>query len=123
MRFDLKVGGAVGLDAGTLHPWICKGIIERGLYGVMGYHRPATGRCFHKRRYAYDPQTDSYRCPAGRSSSIVAPTGWAIGNTPRTQANAASTHSAPAAPRARTTRSSSPATSGSPSRNRSTPIG
>ena len=65
-RFDLKVG-AVGLDAGYFTPWICKGIVERGLYGVMGYRRPSHREgYFHKREYAYDPQTDSYRCPAGQ---------------------------------------------------------
>ena len=65
-RFDLKVG-AVGLDAGYFTPWICKGIVERGLYGVMGYRRPSHREgYFHKREYAYDAQTDSYRCPAGQ---------------------------------------------------------
>ena len=66
MRFDLNVG-AVGLDAGYFTPWVCKGIVERGLYGVMGYRRPSHREgYFHKREYAYDPQTDSYRCPAGQ---------------------------------------------------------
>jgi len=65
-RFDLKIG-AVGLDAGYFTPWVCKGIVERGLYGVMGYRRPSHREgYFHKREYAYDPQTDSYRCPAGQ---------------------------------------------------------
>jgi transposase len=65
-RFDLKLG-AVGLDAGYFTPWVCKGIVERGLYGVMGYRRPSHREgYFHKREYAYDPQTDSYRCPAGQ---------------------------------------------------------
>lgn len=63
-RFDLKVG-AVGLDAGYFTPWVCKGIVERGLYGVMGYRRPSHREgYFHKREYAYNPQTDTYRCPA-----------------------------------------------------------
>ena len=63
-RFDLKLG-AVGLDAGYFTPWICKGIVERGLYGMMGYRRPSHREgYFPKREYAYDPQTDSYRCPA-----------------------------------------------------------
>jgi transposase len=65
-RFGLEVG-AVGLDAGYFTPWVCKGIIERGLYGVMGYRRPTHREgYFHKREYAYDAQTDSYRCPAGQ---------------------------------------------------------
>lgn len=65
-RFDLKLA-AVGLDAGYFTPWVCKGIIERGLYGVMGYRRPSHREgYFHKREYAYDAQSDSYRCPAGQ---------------------------------------------------------
>ena len=33
----------------------------------MGYRRPSHREgYFHKREYAYDPQTDSYRCPAGQ---------------------------------------------------------
>ncbi len=65
-RFDLKVG-AVGLDAGYFTPWVCKGIVERGLYGVMGYRRPSHREgYFHKREYAYDAPSDSYRCPAGQ---------------------------------------------------------
>jgi transposase len=65
-RFDLAVG-AVGLDAGYFTPWVCKGIVERGLYGVMGYRRPTHREgYFHKREYEYDKQTDTYRCPAGQ---------------------------------------------------------
>ena len=65
-RFDLPVG-AVGLDAGYFTPSVCKGIIERGLYGVMGYRRPSHREgYFHKREYKYDEPTDSYRCPAGQ---------------------------------------------------------
>jgi transposase len=65
-RFDLEVG-ALGLDAGYFTPWVCKGIIERGLYGVMGYRRPSHREgYFHKREYQYDAQTDTYRCPAGQ---------------------------------------------------------
>jgi hypothetical protein len=65
-RFDLSVG-AVGLDAGYFTPAVCKGIIERGLYGVMGYRRPSHREgCFYKRAYKYDAETDSYRCPAGQ---------------------------------------------------------
>lgn len=65
-RFDLSVG-AVGLDAGYFTPSICKGIIDRGLYGVMGYRRPShRDGYFHKREYKYDKETDSYRCPAGQ---------------------------------------------------------
>lgn len=62
-RFDLAVG-AVGLDAGYFTPAVCKGIVDRGLYGVMGYRRPNHREgYFYKREYVYDPETDSYRCP------------------------------------------------------------
>ena len=65
-RFDLAVG-AVGLDAGYFTPAVCKGIIERGLYGVMGYRRPNHREgYFYKRDYQYDKETNSYRCPAGQ---------------------------------------------------------
>ena len=65
-RFNLQVG-AVGLDAGYFTPWVCKGILERGLYGVMGYRRPSHREgYFYKREYKYDEQTDRYCCPAGQ---------------------------------------------------------
>lgn len=65
-RFALPVG-AVGLDAGYFTPAVCKGIVERGLYGVMGYRRPNHREgYFYKREYLYDPETNSYRCPAGQ---------------------------------------------------------
>ena len=65
-RFDLAVG-AVGLDAGYFTPAVCKGIIERGLYGVMGYRRPNHREgYFYKRDYQYEKETNSYRCPAGQ---------------------------------------------------------
>lgn len=69
-RFDLNVG-AVGLDAGYFTPAVCKGIIERDLYGVMGYRRPSHREgYFHKREYRYDAQADSYCCPAGQVISF-----------------------------------------------------
>lgn len=65
-RFDLDVG-AVGLDAGYFTPWICKGILDRGLYGVMGYRRPShRDGYFYKRDYTYDPDTDTYCCPGNQ---------------------------------------------------------
>jgi transposase len=64
-RFDLAVG-AVGLDAGYFTPQVRKGILERELFGVMGYKRPNKREgYFYKRCYRYDPEQDSYRCPAG----------------------------------------------------------
>ena len=65
-RFGLEVG-AVGLDAGYFTPWVCKGIRERGLYGVLGYRRPSHREgYFQKREYKYDAPTDTYQCPAGQ---------------------------------------------------------
>ncbi|MDI3491695.1 IS1182 family transposase [Azoarcus communis] len=64
-RFDLAVG-AVGLDAGYFTPQVCKGILDRALFGVMGYKRPThRDGYFYKRDYLYDAVLDSYRCPAG----------------------------------------------------------
>ncbi len=64
-RFDLAVG-AVGLDAGYFTPHVCKGILDRALFGVMGYKRPThRDGYFYKRDYLYDAVQDCYRCPAG----------------------------------------------------------
>ena len=64
-RFELAVG-AVGLDAGYFTPQVCKGILERNLFGVMGYKRPNHREgYFTKRAYLYDAVADCYRCPAG----------------------------------------------------------
>ena len=63
-RFGFTVG-AVGLDAGYFTPAICKGLNERGIYGVIGYRRPNHREgYFHKRDYVYD--RDGYVCPNGR---------------------------------------------------------
>lgn len=58
---------AVGLDAGYMTAPICKGLDDRGIYGVIGYRRPThiKGRLY-KREYVYDPQADGYRCPNGQ---------------------------------------------------------
>lgn len=65
-RFDLPVE-AVGLDAGYFTSAICKGIEDRGLYGVMGYRRPTHKKgYFYKREYQYDADSDTYKCPAGQ---------------------------------------------------------
>lgn len=66
-RFALPTG-AVGLDAGYFTPSVCKGLIERGLYAVMGYRRPNHRQgYFYKRDYRYDPSTDAYHCPDGQT--------------------------------------------------------
>lgn len=65
-RFDLPVE-AVGLDAGYFTSAVCKGIEDRGLYGVMGYRRPTHKKSyFYKREYQYDADSDTYKCPAGQ---------------------------------------------------------
>lgn len=65
-RFGFKVE-AVGLDAGYYTAWICKGLEERDIYGVMGYRRPNhVSGYFYKREFRYDAKRDSYLCPCGQ---------------------------------------------------------
>lgn len=65
-RFGL-MPAAVGLDAGYYTPYVCKGLIERDLYGVIGYRRPNhLDGYFYKREYTYDPARDGYICPNGQ---------------------------------------------------------
>lgn len=65
-RFGFDVQWA-GLDAGYFTPLVCQGLEERGILGVMGYRRPNhQDGFFYKRQYAYDPGSDSYRCPEGQ---------------------------------------------------------
>ena len=58
---------AVGLDAGYMSAAVCKGLIDRDLYGVIGYRRPThiKGR-LPKRAYQYNAQRDVYLCPNGQ---------------------------------------------------------
>lgn len=65
-RFGFTVG-AVGLDAGYFTPAICKGLVERDIYGVIGYRRPNhRDGYFYKRDYVYDRARDAYVCPNGQ---------------------------------------------------------
>lgn len=65
-RFGFDVA-AVGLDAGYFTPAICRGLNERGIYGVIGYRRPNhRDGYFYKREYVYDRQQDVYACPNGQ---------------------------------------------------------
>lgn len=65
-RFGFEVG-AVGLDAGYFTPAICRGLNERGIYGVIGYRRPNHREgYFYKRDYVYDRERDVYACPNGQ---------------------------------------------------------
>lgn len=58
---------AVGLDAGYFTPTLCRGLEQRGLYGVIGYRRPNhQAGYFYKWAYAYDPKRDGYVCPMGQ---------------------------------------------------------
>lgn len=65
-RFGFEVE-AVGLDAGYFTAHICKGLIERGIFGTIGYRRPNKGSgLYPKRQYHYDSESDSYQCPMGQ---------------------------------------------------------
>ena len=57
----------VGLDAGYQTAGICKGLEDRGIYGVIGYRRPTHRQGYlRKREFHYDAERDEYRCPAGQ---------------------------------------------------------
>lgn len=64
-RFGFEVS-AVGLDAGYNTVAICKGLVERNIFGVIAYRAftPVKGH-FPKRKYKYDAEKDCYICPAG----------------------------------------------------------
>lgn len=65
-RFGLPVE-AVGLDAGYWTPGICKGLLDRNIFGVIGYRRPNHVKgLFRKREFVYDAKKDSYQCPGGQ---------------------------------------------------------
>ena len=43
---------------------ICKGLLDRGIFGVIDYRRLNHKKGFlHKRQYRYDAQQDCYHCP------------------------------------------------------------
>jgi len=58
---------AVGLDAGYMSAPLCKGLMDRDIYGVIGYRRPnhIKGRLY-KKDYLYDSAADIYYCPNGQ---------------------------------------------------------
>ena len=65
-RFNFEVA-AVGLDAGYFTPYLCKGLVERSMFGVIGYRRPTHREgYFYKREYRYDAEQNVYRCPNGQ---------------------------------------------------------
>ncbi len=51
-RFNFKTE-SVGLDAGYFTPHICKGLVERNIYGVIGYSRPRTAPVICARKILY----------------------------------------------------------------------
>lgn len=64
-RFGFEVD-AVGLDAGYWSAPICHGLVEREIFGVIGYCRPNhVEGLFRKREFVYDAINDVYRCPGG----------------------------------------------------------
>lgn len=70
-RFGLPVE-AVGLDAGYFTAAICKGVEERGIFGVISYSRPTHRDGYrHKREFKYNKQHDHYVCPAGEVLAYV----------------------------------------------------
>lgn len=62
-RFGFAVE-AVGLDAGYFTASICKGLIDRDIYGALPYVRPGgTKGMLKKSNFVYDEQFDCYLCP------------------------------------------------------------
>lgn len=62
-NFDFDIQ-AVGLDAGYYTAPICKGLVERGIYGVIGYRRPNHKEgYFRKSKFIYSREIDAYFCP------------------------------------------------------------
>jgi len=61
-RFSFGVQ-SVGLDAGYFTTPICKGLSDRGIYGVMPYVRPSGKKgMMRKREFVYDEHYDCYLC-------------------------------------------------------------
>lgn len=64
-KFNLGVEG-VGLDAGYNTAPICKGLSDRGIFGVMPHVRTRRkGLRYQKRHFKYDSEADVYICPLG----------------------------------------------------------
>ncbi|CAN7437346.1 IS1182 family transposase [Rhizobium sp. LjRoot254] len=66
-RFDFDVQ-AVGLDAGYAAAGIAKGLEDREITGITGYRNPTPPKpgMMRKSKYAFEPETDGYRCPEGQ---------------------------------------------------------
>jgi len=66
-RFGFEVE-AVGLDAGYSTAAICKGLEERGIYGVIGYSRSSQPKgSLRRSAYVYDEYYDCYLCPKNQA--------------------------------------------------------
>ncbi|MFH1852138.1 MAG: IS1182 family transposase [Candidatus Neomarinimicrobiota bacterium] len=65
-RFGFDVD-TVGLDAGYFSASICKGLEDRGIYGVIGYRRPNHKQGYlRKAEFVYCQEKDCYYCPGGQ---------------------------------------------------------
>lgn len=65
-RFGFEIK-SVGLDAGYYNGPICKGLIDRDIYGVMPYVRPGGKQgMLKKSAFDYDEYYDCYLCPEGK---------------------------------------------------------
>jgi transposase len=65
-KFGFVVSG-VSLDAGYNTAAICRGLSERGLFGVIPHVRTRRkGLKIQKRHFKYDKEEDVYICPAGQ---------------------------------------------------------
>lgn len=65
-RFSFEID-AVGVDSGYNTAAICKGLSDRGIYGVMPYKRPmGKPGMIKKRAFIYDEHYDCYLCPEGQ---------------------------------------------------------
>lgn len=68
-RFSFEVE-AVGLDAGYFNAPICKGLVDRDIYGVMPYVRPMGKKGMLKKKdFTFSKEKDCYICPQGQELS------------------------------------------------------
>ncbi|WP_026908870.1 IS1182 family transposase [Paucisalibacillus globulus] len=66
-RFNFDVE-AVALDSGYLTAPICKGLVERNIFGVIGHRRFKSSKgLMPKWKFKYNAETDSYSCPNGET--------------------------------------------------------
>lgn len=62
-RFGFKIK-AVGIDAGYATAPICKGLVDRGIYGCIPYRRPMGKKNgLRKRDFVFDEANNCYLCP------------------------------------------------------------